>query len=462
MKTDNVIEKATYHLNNWAEHALGCSLGRYMFILASLMVYGYYKGIISNEYESSKVIIRCQRALRATGNHRIPFFIEKIGNKILQKCLTENVLFIESYRSSKEGKKYYDEFSKYGIDYMCRIKYPRKPEIPGRQGDLIVLKPNMSRNEKGVLLLQYTESIKKMVALYEIGKFLKKYILVVEPSWWGYEDTILFLLFGHGGTIIIEAQYRPDFKFIDSIKNDVYAITMGAGDWSDPGLFTYNPLIAKEYDIVMVANWGRIKRHSLLFQALAKAKSEIKLSVALIGFPTLYRTSRDVVGEARHYGVEDQVDIFESISAHEVSTIIQKAKTNVLLTKREGANRGIYEAFFCNVPVVLVSSNKGVNREHINEHTGIVSSDLDLWKNLIWMVEHYQMFSPRKWANENTGYINSTKKLNAILRNIALKKGEEWTQDIFAKKNVPNAIYVNDSERKTAEEEMNVLKEYLR
>lgn len=68
--------------------------------------------------------------------------------------------------------------------------------------------------------------------------------------------------------------------------------------------------------------------------------------VALIGYPIEGRTSGEVLELAKRYGVASKIELFENIPPEEVARVIRSAKLGVTLSKKEGANRGIYECFF--------------------------------------------------------------------------------------------------------------------
>jgi hypothetical protein len=235
---------------------------------------------------------------------------------------------------------------------------------------------------------------------------------------------------------------------------------LGAGDWADPELFQSGRYTEKKYDLVMIANWLKWKRHKLLFQTMKCLQDKLG-RVALIGYPIEGRTSDEVRSLAMQHGIEKQIDIFENISAIQVGQVIRSSKVGILLSKKEGANRGIYECFFSDVPVILTSCNIGVNRDHINEMTGMLASDIALPETIIRMVERYESFRPRKWALENTGAEKSSARLNTFLKKLAKSSGEIWTQDIFPKKNAPAPLYLSEAHRLAADQEIEKLADFL-
>ena len=269
------------------------------------------------------------------------------------------------------------------------------------------------------------------------------------------------LYLGIATDVIVESQFGPDYDFVEQLGGNMHAVSLGAGDWVDPDLFSDGRTEAKDYDLVMVASWLSLKRHKTLFAAL-QSLGHSRLKVALVGYPFGGRTVDDIRKEAAARGVLHMLDFHESVPPASVSRILRRSKVCVMLTKREGANKAIYEALFSNVPIIVSESNWGVNREHVNAETGIFSADDALASAIDWMTEKYATFTPRAWAIANTGYPVATKRLNDYIRALALENGEVWTKDIYAKKNTPNARYVHTSDRDEAQSEYPRLHAFLR
>jgi glycosyltransferase involved in cell wall biosynthesis len=259
----------------------------------------------------------------------------------------------------------------------------------------------------------------------------------------------------------VQAQWAPDFQYIESLGANLIPLRMGAGDWIDDDRFGPLPFNKKIYDIVVIASWQRIKRHEALFDAVRKCGDTVS-KIALIGYASSGRTRTDIIREAGRYGVEGKVDIFEDISRADVGRIIGQSKIGVMLTLREGANKGIYECFFSGVPVVISERNIGVNREHINQHTGLAASDDDLPEKIVALLQNTYQYAPREWALKVTGYKNATRQLNDCLKSRAARSGEDWTQDIYAKKNDTNARYASEQDRIAADAATAHLRDLLR
>ena len=199
-------------------------------------------------------------------------------------------------------------------------------------------------------MVAFTEALGRF-AHYSNRKITKKYFFVFEPSWWGYQNQLFLMYLNIGTEIIIQAPYEKDYRFVKSLNHCFHPSRLGAGDWVDSEKFTDGKKLNKNYDIAMVGNWGKAKRHYLLFQAVKKMKTKAK--IALIGYPSKNRRLQEVIHEAKICGIYKQCEFFENITPDEVANILRHSKVNVLLSKGEGANRGIYEGIFCGNVIVV-------------------------------------------------------------------------------------------------------------
>ena len=462
------IQKTKYNiwffLFEQKEVLLRSVIVRWLFLMVTLIRYWCYTTISKDYYAALSVLLRYERDISGlSGAENIGLLYARTFRNFIQNYIIESPknLVLYSYVQSKEAQHTKKVFQGFGTEYLLRMKYPKENDDPGRQGDLLILKPYINSKEKGVIFVQYDEGVKRFASIYDIDSLAKYYRFVIEPSTCGYQNPMFFLCLSLETEVIFETQYKNDFDYIQNVGFNFIPIRLGAGDWADPSLFNINNEVVKEYDLVMIANWLKWKRHGLLFKALLKIRSHVQ-RVALIGYPIEGRTLRDTKAECKKYGLLDHVDFFDKIPHKDVLEIIKKSKVGILLSKEEGANRGIYECFFSNVPVILTKRNRGVNRDHINRFTGVLADDLELQDVIVEMVKNFKNYNPRKWAFENSGYINSTNKLNQFLKELALEKGEEWTQDIFFKHNSPHARYAKYEEQEKADVVFNHLKQFLR
>jgi glycosyltransferase involved in cell wall biosynthesis len=229
-------------------------------------------------------------------------------------------------------------------------------------------------------------------------------------------------------------------------------IEIGAGDWVDPKIF-YSKNNKRTYDIVMVGNWSKNKRHKLLFENVSKMKNKKNIKIVLIGYPSQGRKKEDVISEAKIYNLINNITLFENIKPNEVSQILGNSKVNILLSKGEGANRGIYEGLFSGNVLILYKNNRGVNKKIINENTGYLADENDLHMVIEKALSDYDKFNTANWAISNTGYLVTSAKLNNLIKKLALLSGEIWTKDIVSKRNVPNGLYSSDEDRLSMRDE---------
>ena len=113
-------------------------------------------------------------------------------------------------------------------------------------------------------------------------------------------------------------------------------------------------------------------------------------------------TAADIWQQARHYGVADQLEMYERLTPPQVNEQLNRAKVNLLWSRKEGFNRAIIEGMFAGVPGLMRRGhNYGYAYPYINSQTGRFSSEQDLPDQLAEMVDAYERFSPRAWVMEH-------------------------------------------------------------
>lgn len=375
---------------------------------------------------------------------------------------SENRLRLEFIRSARaqELRKLYSSFA---LDHRVRLRFPNDDD-PERQGDLIVLKPyDEVTGERGVLMLMYSEAVLAMVAMYDLGALASRYMFVLEPSSWGYQDVRFLSYLGSDLDVLIQSPRRADFEFIESLQTNLVPVAVGAGEWVDGDVFRpREPGQEAKYDVVMVSAWDPLKRHEIFFRAAARRKQngERTIRFALIGYPMGW-TRGPIEKLLRQYDLERDCDLYEMIPHEQVACIVAESKVSLLLSHREGANRAIYESMFCGTPIIVYRYQCGVNLDHVNIRTGLLADDDELDAAIGYVLEHHNEFDPRQWALENAGYGNATRAINAALRQMSERRGLAWTRDIVAKKSAPELRYAQPGVYRIFAKEYERLKDYL-
>jgi glycosyltransferase involved in cell wall biosynthesis len=293
-----------------------------------------------------------------------------------------------------------------------------------------------------VLLLKYTAKFEVFISLFDVERIMRDYYVVLEPCWAGYCDPSILMFVAPSQPVVVQSPDTPDFEFIRGLKSNLSPIDIGASDWVDAELFSAEgPPVSRDYDLVMVANWGRHKNHRKLFEALQHVRRR-PISVLLIGFEWSGRTAKDVLAEAAAFNLKDvRIETKQSLPSHEVAAHLRRSKAFVLVSEKEGSNKAIVEALFCNVPAIVYDGFVGGARNKITPQTGLLTSFDELGSTIDRMLETHERFTPRAWALAHTGSRNATARLNAHLKALALSRGEPWTVDIVEKINNPNLAY---------------------
>lgn len=322
----------------------------------------------------------------------------------------------------------------------------------------IILKASTEK-EKGVLLVKFTPVIEVLVRAFNMPELLKKYQLVLEPSWTGYCQPEILQFAKFSEDVFVLAAEESDFEFINSLDSNLLALSLGPSDWVHADGQDKFLGCEKKYDLVMNSNWGGWKRHYVLFEALRELP--ISLKVALIGFPWEGETLQDVKDLAGYYGVENQITFFERLDYCDVMNVVAESKVGLLLSLKEGSNKAVSEYIFCDIPVILQDLHVGGARGKIVSATGQFSSDRELPVAIATMLESCKELQVRQWGLNNISSHISTQKLNNILRKASEKRGGIWSRDIVEKINSPELQYAEPKNKLRFEEERSRLKELL-
>lgn len=299
--------------------------------------------------------------------------------------------------------------------------------------DNVILLKAPAGKERGVLLVQYTKYFHHFLVNFDLSKIQDRYMIALEPSWATYPEPYWALYSSESTPVVTQIISDEAVTATERAGLAIKGIAMGSQDWIDPHAFHPLAGTTKDFDVVMIANFARFKRHNVLFRTMKRIKSH-RIKVAIIG-GTWERTRQDFDQEMREHGVFDDCTVFQGLNAVQVNEVLNRSKVNMLLSRIEGGNRGLMEGWAANVPCIVYRDIIGPRKSDINERTGILSDDDELPDAITYMLDNYQRFKPRDWFLETTGCYRSTVRLNDTLRNIALGKGEPWTRDIVAKAN---------------------------
>jgi glycosyltransferase involved in cell wall biosynthesis len=318
-------------------------------------------------------------------------------------------------------------------------KYFRTPDAI-LNGNAIVLK-SPGPNEKGVILLYYSYVYPLFARFFDLERIAARYFLVLEPSWSGFCDLDILLFTRTRHPTFVGSIEPRDVAFLQSLRSNLVPVHFSSNTWVDHRIFRPLPGTTKDIDVVMIAGWAPYKRHWAFLAALRRLRARgVRLTVALVGYP-LGHTREDILQQVRFFGLDDSVEIHEGLDPEQVNLLLNRAKVNVLWSRREGVNRVIIEGMFAGTPcLVREGFNFGHPYPHINPLTGRFSSEDDLPDQLLEMVEGYRRYAPRDWVLANMSCQRSTALLNDAIRTTALGAGQTWTHDLVVKTNALNRL----------------------
>jgi glycosyltransferase involved in cell wall biosynthesis len=179
----------------------------------------------------------------------------------------------------------------------------------------------------------------------------------------------------------------------------------------------------------MVANFGKFKRHHAFFATLSELPRNYR--VVLVGQSERGRTKETILKEAAAFGVQGRFEIRVDVPYDELQEFIPRAKTSLVLSRREGSCVVVVESMFANTPVGVYENAEMGSRVFINEHTGRLLRHDHLAAQLKDFVESSARYEPRTWVMENgVDCVASSHTLNEALKRQAMASGGEWTEDI--------------------------------
>jgi glycosyltransferase involved in cell wall biosynthesis len=307
--------------------------------------------------------------------------------------------------------------------------------LPGFQDGHIpkaaVLKPHISAREKGVVLINYEGQYVRLLRLTNLKEFAERYTLVVGPSWHP-PHSLVNCVFpeAYPGTVFSLISNVRELEILPRLSPKFAPLPLYGSSWVNPSLYQPLPPNQRDIDILMVANWGKFKRHFALFQALRRMPEDLR--IVLIGQNQDGRTSETIRQEACAFGVQDRFTLRNDLSYPEVVEAYCRARTSVILSRREGSCVAIAESLFADTPAALYEDAMIGSKAFINSSTGKLLKHRDLASQLLEFLAEAQAgrYAPRAWAETNISCFRSASTMNDILKKHALAVGQEWTRDV--------------------------------
>lgn len=294
--------------------------------------------------------------------------------------------YADTYRSFEPSVRYFSAPQRF-LKYMAMVL---KSPVETEQGF-----------EKGTLVIAYNYAFPTFFTMFEHKKILDRYHLVLEPSTARYLMPEIVMHKGLDEKVYVQTAEPRDKAFLTRFFDNAIPVDIVANWWVDSRVFKPNPSIEKDIDILMVSSWLKMKRHYLLFEAMAKLKQKgLILKCALVGYP-IDMTKEDILKLAENAGVLEQIELHEWLNQEQIAVLYQRSKLNLLLSKREGFNRSIIEGLHCDVPCFIRKGfNFGDEYDHINPLTGGYFEDHKLVEVIENALNNLSDFKANKWLTD--------------------------------------------------------------
>jgi len=293
----------------------------------------------------------------------------------------------------------------------------------------ILLKPRISADERGLLLVSFEPELAKLGGLASLNELEQEYAIVFLPTWQPFYSPALFAFAARA--------LRPYWIMPSSREDQALCADFGplcrplpfqASSWVSYAL--YEHLQAdKIIDVLMLANFNSYKRHWRLFEAMRDMPASLR--VVLAGRPFGGRTAGTLLAEADAFGVRERIEIREDPSDREVAMLLASAKVFCALSQREGSYIAIAEALMAGAPVAMFADAVVGSREYIGPQTGwLLDPRRALGPQLLQCLETAAEPNPRQWAKTNICAEVNFPRFDALMRQDAARIGEAWTKDL--------------------------------
>jgi glycosyltransferase involved in cell wall biosynthesis len=289
--------------------------------------------------------------------------------------------------------------------------------------------------EKGVVFISFESQWQKLLSLgpERLAAFAKDYQLVLAPTW-SPPHSPVNLVFPRlfPGELTCTISNLTDLEILPRLHPAYQPMPLFASSWVNPALYRPKPRGDRDIDLVMVANFGRYKRHHVLFSALARIPSGKRPKVTLIGQPHGHRSAAVLQREIESYGVQDCVTLRSRISDAEVVDAVCRSKVAFIASLREGSCVAVVEAMMADTPVALLTGAQIGSSAFLNEHTGRWLNEQRLHDELPTFIAESERYSPRTWLLDQGVHCHaSTDALNTRMRTAAESTGRPWTRSLF-------------------------------
>lgn len=293
----------------------------------------------------------------------------------------------------------------------------------------VILKPWVGPREKGVVYVAFEAEWLRLVRHVRLAEFAERYTLIVAPSSSPYNLVNFVLPNVYPAPLYSLINHDEDVDVLRRVGPHYRIVRLYTSHWVNPAIYQPRPRSERDIDLLMVAAWGKVKRHHLLFRALRELPGAAR--VLLVGQDQEGRTEATVRREAGYYGVADRFEMWTNAPHTQVRDAFCRARASLLLSLREGSAVVVPESLFAGAPVGLLRNADNGSRAFITPQTGVFLDEDRFTEQLADFLARADTFAPREWAEANISCWRSSERLNAQLRDDMRADGQEWTRDLL-------------------------------
>jgi glycosyltransferase involved in cell wall biosynthesis len=310
-------------------------------------------------------------------------------------------------------------------DRVCASPTDRRDVPKG-----LILKPPVSPAEKGVLYVTFEDQWLRLLRHAPARAIAEQYDLVLGPTWSPPHDVPLLVATRlWPGPLYTLLSNLDDAAIMRRLADKLVPIPLLSSSWANPDTYREYLGAAKDYDVIMLANFSPYKRHWLFFQMLRGLPRRYR--VLLMGVPLGGRTEQALRDEARAYGVHDRFELRTRLSDGAIAGGLCRSRTSLIFSGQEGACIAVAESLFADTPVGLFHDARVGSKAFINPSTGRLLTRRNLAAQVQDFIETSASYRPRQWALENITCRHSHAVLNGHLREDAVRRGRPWTRDVL-------------------------------
>ena len=299
----------------------------------------------------------------------------------------------------------------YKLRHFCQVL--KAPRLPGEKGVLRIFSlPYLFYSVPGLL-----------------KRLGERHLIYLEPPWgvlarhaWlrVYADLKDPCLVGAGGA--------EDRRFLET-QEGVVPVPLAHGDYLEEEE-PLPPPGEKRYDLVFNGLYDDLprKRHETVLQLLMRP--ELSGVTALFlgrGEPSNVIAFR---GKVDALGLGPRVTVLDNLPRREVPGYLARCRMGIQISLHENVCRSIYEFFRADIPCLVSSAMAGFNFDHITPETGVLAADNALAGAILHMLGHLDRFAPRRWFLRHSGSRNSSRRLAESIREVAVRQGYAWREEI--------------------------------